>query len=399
MALRLDEGFELSDITQEESGFFNAKYIDGKYQPSYDSKQFSEYFSLFVGNGVFMSPADQLMVKEIPDVQGLSILVEPGWAFINGRWYHNKRQLVLEVPRNDGIAARKDGVFVVYDIANDTISTKYVQGRSTPQRTDLTYELMLAQIDLPQGSTQVTNSIITDKRGDSSVCGFVKGLLEVVDLEELTAQIKSFFDDWMETKDTEYIEYIAEKDLQFNEWLETIKGILDGDVAANLAREIADLKSKVQQLDVDINEISTNLELKADKSVLLSATITSSLWFGNKAPYTAILPVEQVTGNSNELLEVFLPDTNTAQQVTAWAECGILTAINTQGSITFKAYYDKPTVDIPIHILVKGDLGSKYPGGDEGGTGVQIDRITEQEVKNLFLDQNNMGNEVIVEEW
>lgn len=333
MALRLSEGFELSDITQEESGFFNAKYIDGKYQPSYDSKQFSEYFSLFVGNGVFMSPADQLMVKEIPDVQGLSILVEPGWAFINGRWYHNKRQLVLEVPRNDGIAARKDGVFVVYDIANDTISTKYVQGRSTPQRTDLTYELMLAQIDLPQGSTQVTNSIITDKRGDSSVCGFVKGLLEVVDLEELTTQIKSIFDDWMETKDAEWSAKIDEFDLwqsqkkeefdvfadgmndkitayfnlkfsEFNLWFERIKGQLEDDVATSLTQRMNELESRfgavetgIEQITKDVAALAFDIEqqgiiIKAELSQFVVDTIDSrdaviiiSGTYGNNSVY------------------------------------------------------------------------------------------------------------------
>lgn len=288
MALRNNDAFEMSDVSQEEYGFFNAKYIDGKYQPSYDSQQFSEYFALFVGNGVFMSPANQLMVKEVPDTQGMSVIVEPGWAFINGRWYHNKRQLTLTVPRNDGIATRTDGVYITYDIQNDTITAKYVSGRTTPQRTDLVYELMLAQVSVAQGVTSITNTNITDKRGDSTVCGFVKGLLEVVDINELMTQIRSVFDDWMEDigqewsakidefniwmnqqesdfeewkriTNSNFNDYFNAKFSEVNMWFESIKGQLEGDVATSLTQRMNDLEARYNGMETSIEQITKDV--------------------------------------------------------------------------------------------------------------------------------------------
>jgi hypothetical protein len=37
------------------------------------------------------------------------------------------------------------------------------------------YELSLAQIYIAAGTTAITNSEITDERGDSTVCGYVTG--------------------------------------------------------------------------------------------------------------------------------------------------------------------------------------------------------------------------------
>ena len=47
----------------EESGFFEAMLDqDGSYDRAYVAKQFADYFAMFVGNGVFASPTNQLMV-------------------------------------------------------------------------------------------------------------------------------------------------------------------------------------------------------------------------------------------------------------------------------------------------------------------------------------------------
>ena len=46
----------------------------------------------------------------------------------------------------------------------------------TLTRTRGIYELQLATILIPAGTTQITTGNITDTRADISVCGFIKGL-------------------------------------------------------------------------------------------------------------------------------------------------------------------------------------------------------------------------------
>ena len=71
------------------SGFFNAEQLaDGSYDRVYMAQQFAYYFSKFIGNGVFITPATQLKVvpQNMPSM-GVNVLV--GDAYINGYWYRN----------------------------------------------------------------------------------------------------------------------------------------------------------------------------------------------------------------------------------------------------------------------------------------------------------------------
>ena len=64
---------------------------------------------MFIGNGVFGSPTNQL--KVIPG-SGLSVIVSEGWAFINGNWYHNDSPKSLAVTANTSGSQRIDSVKV-----------------------------------------------------------------------------------------------------------------------------------------------------------------------------------------------------------------------------------------------------------------------------------------------
>ena len=57
----------------------NSAFV-AKYLP----EGFADYFATFIGNGVFVNPADQLKVVA---KSGLTVTVKAGKAFIDGYWY------------------------------------------------------------------------------------------------------------------------------------------------------------------------------------------------------------------------------------------------------------------------------------------------------------------------
>ena len=66
----------------EKSSFFTSLNGDRKYK----SSDFAEYFSTFIGNGVFPNPSNNLLVTSNGD---MTINLSAGFAWINGYMYHN----------------------------------------------------------------------------------------------------------------------------------------------------------------------------------------------------------------------------------------------------------------------------------------------------------------------
>lgn len=188
------------------SGFFEAVWDDtiinpetqqyGDYDLRYYAYQFAEYFKNFVGNGVFASPVDQLKVLA---GEGMNVVVKPGFGMINGYWYKNDADLTLPVAINRTGTPRVDSVRLRYSEASRSITVAVFTGDVTPVRTAMYYDLILAQIIVPANGGVISDANITDMRGDTSVCGFVTGLLEVVDTQDLFAQYDQIFQDWFET--------------------------------------------------------------------------------------------------------------------------------------------------------------------------------------------------------
>lgn len=210
----------------ETSGFYDAEeLVGGEYDREYVSNQFAEYFALFIGNGVFASPTNQLKVVA---GEGMNIVVKEGWAFIRGRWYHNDADLVIPVPPNTTAATINSGVFVQHSQSDRDTHSILVTGRTTPDREAPYWELKLAELQIPTGTTAITDAMITDTRTDESVCGFVKGLLQgVIPTADLFAQYDAIFMDF------------------YNH----MKGQLDEDPAGHLQNEIDDIKDTMVAIE------------------------------------------------------------------------------------------------------------------------------------------------------
>ena len=221
----------------QSSGFFNSE-IDqstGTYDLEYYASQFADYFALFVGNGVFGSPTNQLKVSA---GEGLNVVVSTGWAFIDGYWYHNDEELELVIPPNATSQIRTDSVKCRLDFSTRKILTAYYNGDVDVVRDGTYYDLKLAEVIIPVAATQVLESNITDTRINEDVCGLVTGLLEVQTTKDLFAQYQAMFD----------------------EWFDGIKDKLGSDPAGNLQIQIDEVKENVDNLEVQVLDNTESLK-------------------------------------------------------------------------------------------------------------------------------------------
>lgn len=190
----------------QSSGFFDANQEGGSsYDRVYYVADFASYFASFVGNGVFAKQANQLQVKA-KDNPGMFIDIQTGRAWINGYWYKVENEpLQLAVPVANGIYPRIDSIVVRWSKANRSCVAAIKSGSPSQSptapsvdRTDDVYEIQLATIRVEAGATQITQSAITDTRPNTSVCGWVAGLIDQIDATDLFAQFTAAFNEWFD---------------------------------------------------------------------------------------------------------------------------------------------------------------------------------------------------------
>lgn len=214
----------------ERYSFFDAQNTDGGFDRTYNCADIAAYFSSFIGNGVYGSPANQLQV--VP-ATGLGITIKQGKAWINGYYYElSETDKALTIERGDNNYPRIDLVVLSLNHSKRLIEIKLIKGAAAavPQAPTFTrdktiHELILAEISVPAGTTDIKAAQIKDCRPDNSKCGFVTGVVEQIDTTGLFNQ----YDD------------------SFKTWFEGIKGILNDDTAGNLAAEITTLQETTNQ--------------------------------------------------------------------------------------------------------------------------------------------------------
>lgn len=240
---------------QQEYGFFNYDEAvlesTGKYDRQYTAEDFAKYFALFVGNGVFANPASQLMVKIAATKQTpYNVTVEPGWAFINGYWYHLQQKATLTIPVNTSAQTKYQRIVVRCNNTTREIGLTIAEAIGEtiePTRNDATYDLALAQVTVKSNASALSASDVKDLRPNSKYCGYVAGAINQIDAGTL-------YDNLTE---------------QFNVWFEGIKKQLDGDIATNLQKQIGSLENlnttNKTDLVSSVNEVLQNENGNAEK--------------------------------------------------------------------------------------------------------------------------------------
>lgn len=269
----------------QKSSFFNSVNGDRKYK----AEEWAEYFSAFIGNGIFPNPSTNLMVQAAGGNMSVAIML--GRAWINGYFFNNTTDFNITLETADGILKRIDRVVVRLDFITRTITLAVKKGTnaSSPiappiQRDADIYELALADIYIPNGAINISQSNITDLRYNTDLCGIVTQLVRTIDTSQLAAQLEAWFSEYQTKSNSEYLtlvaffeslklqgnndlrtlqtwfaEYQTEATAEFMTWFDGLRNILDDNAEAHILEQITTLNTRVAMLEAVIfNDITTN---------------------------------------------------------------------------------------------------------------------------------------------
>ncbi len=227
------------------SGIFNSVNGDRKYNAWW----FAKYFATFIGNGVFPNPSSNL---QIAAYQNMKVVVKPGSGWIDGYFIYSDGYHVLSLDVADGALKRIDRVVMRLNHLTRKIDLVVKKGTfaSSPvaptlQRDTDYVELALADVLINNGATQITQANITDQRLNKTVCGIVHGTVDQVDTTTIFNQYQEWFKEITGSVAGEVDAWQAVQKQEFMEWFESVKDILEGDVAGNLANRITLLDQKL----------------------------------------------------------------------------------------------------------------------------------------------------------
>ena len=149
---------------------------------TYDADDASGFLSTRL-SGVYSAEEDFSVTAQ----GGLNVQVSAGQAWVHPARFKG-RSIIMEQPTTvvlteaDPVRSRIDRVVLRYDAAARQTRLQVLEG--TPDsasptapaitRTALVYDLCLAEITRPAGSTAITSANLTDTRADETVCGVMR---------------------------------------------------------------------------------------------------------------------------------------------------------------------------------------------------------------------------------
>ena len=163
---------------------------------TYDADAASGYLSTRL-SGVYSADEDFAVTAN----GGLTVTVSAGQAWVRPARFRG-RSIILEQPETvtltaaDAVRSRIDRLVLRYDAAARKTRLQVLEGTpgsaspTAPEitRTALVYDLCLADIRRPAGSTVVTAADITDTRADEAVCGVMRDSVTGIPTAQLQAQ-------------------------------------------------------------------------------------------------------------------------------------------------------------------------------------------------------------------
>ena len=179
--------------------------------------------------GVMPNPSDNLQVSA--GVDGMTVIVAPGFAVVDGGLCQEAESRTLEITASDNTYDRIDTVILRWNENVDVRTADLYIKPGTPaanpvrpelQRNNSIYEIGLADVFVTKRVATITNDKITDTRYESERCGIVSSVSEW-DTTTIYQQVQA---DLAEFKSEEQAEFLA--------WFETIQNILDENIAAHI---------------------------------------------------------------------------------------------------------------------------------------------------------------------
>lgn len=204
----------------ERSSFFDSINGDRVYYAADWAAYMDKYFTSGVfNNGLQVVPHD-----------GMNIGISIGEANVKGHSYVNDSKKIINVVNADGVLNRVDNIVIRLDLPNRKVTAEIITGTfaenaTAPELTRGTsiYELRIAKISIPAGTTEITQDLITDTRFGDNDCGNVICAVQNPNFTNVLKQYEALWNKLIENQTQD-----------FEKWFINMKGQLDGDVAANL---------------------------------------------------------------------------------------------------------------------------------------------------------------------
>lgn len=221
-------------------GFFNSLNGDR----TYNADQLSSMFEGLITDGVFNGVGSSLQVT---NGEGLSVNVGTGRAWLQDRWAKNDSIANVPISAASATLSRYTAVVLRKNTTTRNIIFTTIDGTpaSTPVYPEIVregdiYDICLAYVLVGPNATSIQQTDIIDARSLSSVCGWVTGLIEQVDVSTLFAQweaaygaaveeINDFTEDleadaqeWQQSFESEMEAWEAHTKANFDAWLDTL---------------------------------------------------------------------------------------------------------------------------------------------------------------------------------
>lgn len=386
------------------SYFFNAVLSDGVYDRIYNAEDVTSYLDLLVGNGVFPNPSTNLQVRA---ATGMNVIVGAGAGWINGHKMVNTADLTLAIDAADVVLNRIDDVIFYVDLTTRTMGVEVLKGTaaSTPVAPTLTrtanrYEMCLAQIAVNKQTSAITASMITDTRGNSTLCGFVQGLIQQVDTTTLFQQWQAGFESWFdEVKDELSTATLLRK------FERTYVTVSENESIFNVQYYIPQYAYALDVLEVRINGLTLNSNeyTKSGNNITLTTPISEV-----GTPITFVI-YKSVDGSDAETI---IDEVADLQTVVNTLETGMYIATGDNDlyklSQIVTAFIDGSTSDYKqLEIDVYGDLDCSTPAyvsnnvafwftiGDDGNANTRRVKLNFEHASRIVIDGSDYATNVL----
>lgn len=227
----------------------------------YSDAEFADFYAKLFKDGVILTVGTGLQVKADNPVS-MNVTVSSGAAIIKGRQLVNDANYEITLAAASSTVDRTDSIVVQLNLPLREILVVYKQGTVSVQRDENIYELQLATILVPKNASTITAAMITDKRSNTTVCGY-SSPFETVNVTSLQDQYESMLSDAFTDIQTAMAAdgdtlsaYITSKQTSFDTWFAALQDTLAANVEANLQLQIDNLKSDSTLVTIthDLNE-------------------------------------------------------------------------------------------------------------------------------------------------
>lgn len=218
----------MADIFYEAvSGFYDAIDQDRVYT----ADQMNMPYKRLVSNGVFASPDGTPSTDlQVVAAGGMTLTVNSGNGLFGDKWFELPADITIEIPGNASLLRRIDSVIVQVDkrLSGRKSAVVYRTGvpaadPSEPEinTIDNVIEFRLASVSVGAGESQITASMITDKRG-SSECPWVTSLIYQVDTSTIFEQFQAAYADFYEGAERDFDDYISAQRTAWEDFLSSL---------------------------------------------------------------------------------------------------------------------------------------------------------------------------------